>query len=122
MIAFSIPGSRRTMRNTALLFAISLSLAVVSPAQDQPQLVPRTPIQQQQSNADPSLAYTVPAGTKVPLTLTQGITSKTAKEGDPVYAQTAFPITQNNRIVIPAGAYVQGVVRRVLRPGRVKGW
>ena len=61
------------------------------------------------------------AGTKVPLTLTQGITTKTAKEGDPVYAQTAFPITQNNRIVIPAGTYVQGVVRRVVRPGRVKG-
>jgi hypothetical protein len=109
------------MRYTALLFAISLSLAVASPAQDQPQLVPRVPIQQQQSNVDPSLAYSVPAGTKVPLTLTQGITSKTAKEGDPVYAQTAFPITQNNRIVIPAGAYVQGVVRRVVRPGRVKG-
>ncbi|HEY4930332.1 MAG TPA: hypothetical protein VII23_02070 [Terriglobales bacterium] len=109
------------MRYTALLFAISLSLAVASPAQDQPQLVPRVPIAQQQSNVDPSLAYSVPAGTKVPLTLTQGITSKTAKEGDPVYAQTAFPITQNNRIVIPAGAYVQGVVRRVVRPGRVKG-
>ncbi len=57
----------------------------------------------------------------IPLTLTQGITSKTAKEGDPVYAQTAFPVTQNNRIVIPAGTYVQGVVRRVVRPGRVKG-
>lgn len=109
------------MQYTALLFAIILSLVVVSPAQDQPQLVPRNPIVQQQSNVDPSLEYSVPAGTKVPLTLTQGITSKTAKEGDPVYAQTAFPITQNNRIVIPAGSYVQGVVRRVVRPGRVKG-
>jgi len=109
------------MRYTALLFAVFLTCSVASLAQDQPQLVPRVPIAQQQSNADPSLAYSVPAGTKVPLTLTQGITSKTAKEGDPVYAQTAFPITQNNRIVIPAGSYVQGVVRRVVRPGRVKG-
>jgi type IV secretion system protein VirB10 len=109
------------MQYPALLFAIILSLVAVSPAQDQPQLVPRNPIVQQQSNVDPSLEYSVPAGTKVPLTLTQGITSKTAKEGDPVYAQTAFPITQNNRIVIPAGSYVQGVVRRVVRPGRVKG-
>jgi len=109
------------MRYTALLFAVFLTHSVASLAQDQPQLVPRVPITQQQSNVDPSLAYSVPAGTKVPLTLTQGITSKTAKEGDPVYAQTAFPITQNNRIVIPAGSYVQGVVRRVVRPGRVKG-
>src|ERR1035441_8518155 len=120
MIAFLPPVSRRTMRPTALLFAMFLSLAVGSPAQDQPQLVPRVPIAQQQSNVDPSLAYSVPAGTKVPLTLTQGVTSKTAKEGDPVYAQTAFPITQNNRIVIPAGAYVQGVVRRGGRPGEAK--
>src|SRR5664279_3745140 len=109
------------MRYTVLLFAIFLNNAVISTAQDQPQLVPRVPIQQQQSNVDPSQAYSVAAGTKIPLTLTQGITSKTAKEGDPVYAQTAFPITQNNRIVIPAGSYVQGVVRRVVRPGRVKG-
>src|SRR5664279_1895295 len=121
MIADPTPLSRRTMQYPALLFAIILSLVAVSPAQDQPQLVPRNPIVQQQSNVDPSLEYSVPAGTKVPLTLTQGITSKTAKEGDPVYAQTAFPITQNNRIVIPAGSYVQGVVRRVVRPGRVKG-
>ena len=109
------------MRSTALLFAITLSLAFISTAQDQPQLVPRVPIPQQQSNVDPSQAYSVAAGTKIPLTLAQGITSKTAKEGDPVYAQTAFPITQNNRIVIPAGSYVQGVVRRVVRPGKVKG-
>ena len=109
------------MRLTALLLVIVLSHALASLAQDQPQLVPRTPIAQQQSNVDPSAEYSIPAGTKVPLTLTQGVTSKTAKEGDPVYAQTAFPITQNNRIVIPAGSYVQGVVRRVVRPGRVKG-
>ena len=109
------------MRNTTLLSLVVIAFAAMVIAQDQPQLVPRNSIPQQQSNVDPSQAYSVPAGTKVPLTLTQGITTKTAKEGDPVYAQTAFPITQNNRIVIPAGSYVQGVVRRVVRPGRVKG-
>ncbi len=109
------------MRNTTLLSLVVIAFAAIMIAQDQPQLVPRNSIPQQQSNVDPSQAYSVPAGTKVPLTLTQGITTKTAKEGDPVYAQTAFPITQNNRIVIPAGSYVQGVVRRVVRPGRVKG-
>jgi hypothetical protein len=109
------------MRNTTLLSSVVIGFAAMLIAQDQPQLVPRNSIPQQQSNVDPSLGYTVPAGTKVPLTLTQGITTKTAREGDPVYAQTAFPITQNNRIVIPAGSYVQGVVRRVVRPGKVKG-
>jgi type IV secretory pathway VirB10-like protein len=110
------------MRSTASMFAIVLSLVSVLLAQDQPQLAPRTPMpQHQESNVDPSHEYNVPSGTKIPLTLMQGITTKTAKEGDPVYAQTAFPVTQDNRIVIPAGSYVQGVVRRVVRPGRVKG-
>lgn len=110
------------MRFIASSLATVLFLALVSLAQAQPQLVPRTPVpQHQESNVDPGLEYSVPSGTKIPLTLMQGITSKTAKEGDPVYAQTAFPVTQNNHIVIPAGSYVQGVVRRVVRPGRVKG-
>ena len=91
------------MRLAAFASLIVMSLAPVSYGQDQPHLVPRNPIPQQQSNVDPAADYNVPSGTKIPLTLTQGITSKTAKEGDPVYAQTAFPVTQNNRIVIPAG-------------------
>src|SRR5271165_3413172 len=108
------------MRNAASALLL-LPLVAACFAQDQPHLVPRNPIPQQQSNVDPAADYNVAAGTKIPLTLTQGITTKTAKEGDPVYAQTAFPVAQNNRIVIPAGSYVQGVVHRVVRPGRVKG-
>jgi type IV secretory pathway VirB10-like protein len=109
------------MRSVVIAILAALPLVATTLAQEQPRLVPRNPVPQQQSNVEPGADYTVPSGTKVPLTLTQGITSKTAKEGDPVYAQTAFPVTQNNRIVIPAGTYVQGVVRHVLRPGRVKG-
>ena len=109
------------MRLAASAIMIVLSLAPVSFGQDQPHLVPRNQIPQQQANVDPASDYNLPSGTKIPLTLTQGITSKTAKEGDPVYAQTAFPVTQDNHILIPAGTYVQGVVRRVVRPGRVKG-
>ena len=63
----------------------------------------------------------VPSGTKVPLALKQGINTKNARVGDPVYAQTTFPITMNNRIVIPPGTFVQGEIRRIQRPGRVKG-
>ena len=108
------------MRNSALLPLVLIAFTTMVFAQD-PHLVPRNPIPQQQPNVDPSSDYNVPSGTKIPLRLMQGITSKTAKEGDPVYAQTSFPVTQNNRIVIPEGTYVQGVVLRVVRPGRVKG-
>jgi hypothetical protein len=64
---------------------------------------------------------TIPVGTKVPLLLKQAISTKAAKEGDPVYAETAFPFVANDRIVIPAGTYIQGKITRVERGGRVKG-
>jgi hypothetical protein len=64
---------------------------------------------------------TVPAGTQIPLKLAQGISTKSAKVGDAVYAETVFPVTANDRIVIPAGTYVQGRISEIKRPGRVKG-
>jgi hypothetical protein len=41
--------------------------------------------------------------------------------GDSVYFHTSFPITQNNRIVIPVGSYLRGELIESKRPGRVKG-
>src|ERR1019366_3587081 len=64
---------------------------------------------------------TIPAGTRVPLSLKQAISTKTARDGDPVYAETAFPFVVNERVVIPAGTYIQGKVERVRRGGHVKG-
>jgi hypothetical protein len=109
-----------------LTAGVSVLPATAQTSQDTPHLtsrsaaVPETPAQPQ---PDPPAApgITVPAGTKIPLTLKQGVSSKNARPGDPVYAQTAFPITQNDRVVIPAGTFVQGEVRSVVRPGRVKG-
>jgi type IV secretory pathway VirB10-like protein len=63
----------------------------------------------------------IPAGTKVPIALKQAISTKGAREGDAVYAQTTFPVVENNRIIIPAGTYVQGRINHVQRAGRVKG-
>jgi hypothetical protein len=64
---------------------------------------------------------TIPVGTKVPLSLKQAISTKTAKDGDPVYAETAFPYVVNERVVIPAGTYIQGKIERTQRGGHVKG-
>jgi len=115
------------MRSEVVVLGTLMLGAILAGAQDpQPQLTPRVPVSTEQSvSADPpsppASAMVVPAGTKIPLTLKQGITTKNARIGDPVYAQTSFPIVQNDVIVIPAGTYVQGTVRNVLRPGRVKG-
>ena len=64
---------------------------------------------------------TIPSGTRVPLTLKQAISTKTAREGDPVYAETAFPFVVNDHVVIPAGTYIQGRITHVKRGGHVKG-
>lgn len=64
---------------------------------------------------------TIPVGTRIPLSLKQAISTKTAKEGDPVYAETAFPFVLNERVAIPAGTYIQGKITRAQRGGHVKG-
>src|SRR5271167_4524360 len=89
--------------------------------QNAPQLTVQNPPAPSKAPEDVPESVTVPAGTKIPLTLKQGITTKNAHAGDPVYAQTAFPITQNDQVVIPAGTFVKGEIRRVQRPGHVKG-
>src|SRR3954464_4013863 len=66
-------------------------------------------------------AVVVPAGTVIPVTLTNRITTKHARDGDGVYGKTAFPITIDNKIVIPEGSHVRGRITQIRRPGRVKG-
>ena len=66
-------------------------------------------------------ALTIPAGAQIPLALKQAISTKTAREGDPVYATTTFPFVINDRVLVPAGTYVQGRISSVKRAGRVHG-
>jgi type IV secretion system protein VirB10 len=65
--------------------------------------------------------YTVEAGTKVPLSLINSISTKHSVQGDRVYLETAFPVLVAGRIVIPVGSYVAGTVTEIKKPGRVKG-
>jgi type IV secretion system protein VirB10 len=64
---------------------------------------------------------TIPAGTKIPLSLKQAISTKNAREGDAVYAETAFPFVVDDRVIVPAGSYIQGKIARVERAGHGKG-
>jgi hypothetical protein len=63
----------------------------------------------------------VPTGTRIGVTLENGISTATAKPGDSVYFRTSFPITINNKVVVPVGSYLRGEVSDAKRPGRVKG-
>ncbi len=95
-----------------------VSMAAAQQAAEAPEA--SRPPQKTSETARPG-SITLPAGTQIPLKLAQGITTKNAKPGDAVYAETVFPITQDDRVVIPAGTYVQGRISEVKRPGRVKG-
>lgn len=64
---------------------------------------------------------TVPAGTRFAVVLENGISTRGAKPGDSLYFRTSFPITENNRIVVPVGSYLRGEITESKRPGRIKG-
>jgi len=64
---------------------------------------------------------TVIAGTKIPLSMVNSVSTKHAAEGDRIYLETVFPIVVNGRVVIPPRSYVTGTVTQVKRPGKVKG-
>jgi hypothetical protein len=59
----------------------------------------------------------VPAGTTVSLMLTSPLLARTAKVGDGVYAQAAFPVAVKNQMAIPTGTYVLGQIDSLTRPG-----
>jgi len=106
-----------------LFVALSAMSLAQEPAPSEP---PATPPAQAPAAPAPPFApekkiYTVPAGTKVLLQLRSGINTKSAKPGDGVYLSSTFPVVVGNRVMIPSGVYVQGVVDRVVRAGRVKG-
>lgn len=76
-----------------------------------------TAAQSDTTQQNPSAAQiTLPAGAKVELVLTRPIWARTAKPGDPIYAQTNFPATDGKHIAIPAGSWVQGTIEAISRP------
>ncbi|HET7102875.1 MAG TPA: hypothetical protein VFI20_02195, partial [Terracidiphilus sp.] len=55
------------------------------------------------------------------LELRSAIDTRSAKPGDGVYLASTFPVVIGNRVLIPPGVYVQGVIDRVARAGRFHG-
>src|SRR5271163_2778309 len=90
-----------------------------------PQTAPPPPVTPSQpaSQQSPAAAQLIkiPAGTHVAVVLENGISTGSAKVGDSLYFHTSFPITQNNRIIIPVGSYLCGELIETKRPGKVKG-
>lgn len=93
-----------------------------SPAAQTPAITPdpAAPNSAKAPAADPNV-LTIPAGSQIPISLTQAISTKNAREGDSVYAQTSFPFVLNQRVIVPAGTYIQGKISRVERAGHGHG-
>lgn len=110
-------------RAWALVAALACSPAwTQTPAASRPAPAQAAPAAgEAQPDAPEKKIYTVPAGTKVLLQLRSSVNTRSAKAGDGVYLASTFPVVVGNRVMIPAGVYVQGVVDRVQRAGHVKG-
>ena len=64
---------------------------------------------------------TIPEGTRIPVMLKNAVSTKSSRVGDPIYAQSTFPVVVNDHIVVPAGTYVQGKISQIKPAGRLKG-
>ena len=95
----------------AALLAILICTARATQAQPDPQSPTPAPHTATQST------LIVPAGTAVELALTSPILTRTAKPGESVYAETAFPVAVDNLIAFPPGTYVEGQIDSMARPG-----
>ncbi len=67
------------------------------------------------------VAAEIPQGSHALLRMVNSVSTRTAREGDYVYMRTATPIVAKGEIVVPVDSYVQGVVSRARRSGRVSG-
>jgi len=106
------------MRFRGILLGMATA-AVTLVAQDT--TAPAIPARDLHTQGQRAGEFVIDAGTKVPLSLINSISTKHSAEGDRIYLETVFPIMSNGRIVIPPGSYVAGTVTFVKRPGRVKG-
>ena len=112
--------------STSLLVMLSSGALTLAQAPDGPQTDPPVPAAKPAPAPAPRAAgngqvITVPAGTRLGVTLENGISTNSAKPGDSVYFRTSFPVTMNNKVIIPVGSYLRGEVTESKRPGRVKG-
>ncbi|MGA7920411.1 MAG: hypothetical protein WCA38_12150 [Candidatus Acidiferrales bacterium] len=63
-----------------------------------------------------SATNSIQPGTRVRLTLVDGLTSNVAHDGDPFTAIVAEPVFVGNDVLLPAGAKIHGTVTGVTRP------
>ena len=104
----------------ALAAVLVLSAQEPAPASSAPAAAAANPPAPRPEPAHPN-DFVVATGTRIPLSMINSVSTKTAVNGERVYLESVFPILVNGHVVIPPGSYVAGTVTEVKRPGRVKG-
>jgi hypothetical protein len=117
---FQVYALFRTVTLTLFIAAAAAAQAPDGPQSDAPAPA-TTPVPAATRSAATGKTILIPNGTHVGVTLESGVSTATAKAGDSVYFRTSFPITIENKVVIPVGSYLRGEVTESKRPGRVKG-
>ena len=88
-------------------------------ATPEPQPAPATALAHRPEPAPPApTQFTITQGTHILLSLTNPISTKDSKDGDPVYLTTSIPIAQDGRVVIPRGSYVRATISKSKAAGR----
>lgn len=113
--------TQKTLRLAAVV-AIAMLVTLRCFSQDQPASQDNQNSQPNSSQTQNQAAIkfapiTIPAGTTIPLVLTQPVQSRYVHRGDDIYAQVTDPVDAGNQVAIPAGTFVQGTVDKVDRHG-----
>ena len=67
-----------------------------------------------------STTYDIPVGTEFDVRLSNALSSNTAQVEDRFEATTMVDLKQGNRVVVPAGSVMRGVVSSVKKAGRIE--
>jgi TolA-binding protein len=70
--------------------------------------------------SDPASSPQIPAGTEFDIRLTTPLNSGTAQVEDRIEATTIVDLRQDNRVLVPAGSVMRGVVNSVQKAGRLE--
>jgi len=70
--------------------------------------------------SDPSSSSQIPAGTEFDVRLTTQLNSGTAQVEDRIEATTIVDLRQDNRVLVPAGSVMRGIVNSVQKAGRLE--
>jgi hypothetical protein len=116
---FQVPAVLQSLALSLLLAAVAAAQVPEGPQTEAPPPATTPVTASRPASNGPSIL--VPTGTRIGVILESGISTGTAKAGDSVYFRTSFPITINNKVVVPVGTYLRGEVTESKRPGRVKG-